>query len=191
MRIIRHADCRPMPWKNGGGVTTEIIAWPLAAGLDDFDWRISMAQVASGGPFSVFAGIDRTLTVLEGTMRLTVEGSGDRVLSSGTGPYAFPGDVATSAELIGGPVLDFNVMTRRGRFSHKVSRETFVAPGQLSFGPGTGLVFVASGSALVRHGDERGELGPHDTLLVEAGPVTLDIEPDQPVTLLGVEIART
>lgn len=189
MRIIRHADCRPMPWKNGGGVTTEILAWPPAAGLDDFDWRISMAQVASGGPFSVFDGVDRTLTVLEGTMRLAVEGTEDRVLSSEAAPYAFPGDIATSAELIGGPVLDFNVMTRRGRFSHSVTRKVFAVSGKLELPTGTGLVFFISGSARVGQAGESTMVEAHDTVLVETGPASIEIEPVAPVTLLVVELA--
>ena len=188
MRIIRHADCRPMPWKNGGGVTTEIMAWPPEAGLDAFDWRISMAQVASGGPFSVFAGIDRTLTVLEGTMRLAVEGTRDRVLSSETGPYAFPGDVATAAELIEGAVLDFNVMTRRGRFSHSVTRKTFAVPGKLELPAGTGLVFLVSGSGRVGQAGASTLVEAHDAVLVETGPASIEIEPLQPVTLLVVEL---
>ncbi|MBM7325185.1 HutD family protein, partial [Agrobacterium sp. S2] len=49
-----------MPWKNGGGVTTEIIVHPAKASMADFDWRISMANVAQDGPFSIFPGVDRT-----------------------------------------------------------------------------------------------------------------------------------
>ena len=30
-----------MPWKNGGGETTEIAVSPPGAGLDDFDWRVA------------------------------------------------------------------------------------------------------------------------------------------------------
>ena len=55
MRIIRPADLVRMPWKNGGGETTEIAVSPEAAGLDRFDWRVSMARVARNGPFSEFA----------------------------------------------------------------------------------------------------------------------------------------
>lgn len=183
-RIIRHADCRPMPWKNGGGVTTEILAWPPAAGLDAFDWRISMAQVASGGPFSVFAGIDRTLTVLAGTMRLTAGDAAPVALSPQSQPYAFPGDVGTEAALIDGPVLDFNVMTRRGRISHAVERLAFSKPTEIAQGEGISLVFVASGSA--RIGGQ--PVAAFDTLYQEDGTATLKIEPTEPVSLLLVSI---
>lgn len=184
MRIIRHADCRQMPWKNGGGVTTEIMAWPPEAGLDHFDWRISMAQVASGGPFSVFAGIDRTLTVLAGTIRLAAGEALPVELSPRSQPYAFPGDVSTSATLIEGPVLDFNVMTRRNRFSHAVERLEFSEPTELALGEGNSLIFLVSGSARVGHE----KLVALDTLHFDGGPSTLSIEPTEPVTLLHVVI---
>jgi environmental stress-induced protein Ves len=38
--------CRRLPWKNGGGSTTEIAIAPPDAGFDDFDWRISLATIA-------------------------------------------------------------------------------------------------------------------------------------------------
>jgi environmental stress-induced protein Ves len=54
MRILRAENYRRMQWKNGGGETAEIAVSPDSAGLDDFDWRISMATgQASGGPFSM------------------------------------------------------------------------------------------------------------------------------------------
>jgi len=187
MRIIRHADCRPMPWKNGGGVTTEILAWPPAAGLDAFDWRISMAQVASGGPFSVFAGIDRTLTVLSGTMRLTAGDAEPVALSPQSQPYAFAGDVGTEAKLIDGPVLDFNVMTRRSRVSHVVERLAFSEPTEIVLGEGISLAFVASGAA--RMGSE--PVATFDTLYQDDGTATLKVEPTEPLSLLLVSIRLT
>ena len=74
MRLLPAADRVPVPWKNGGGVTREVAAFPDGAGFDDFLWRISMAEVRADGPFSVFPGVDRVLAVLEGRLRLAVEG---------------------------------------------------------------------------------------------------------------------
>lgn len=111
-----------MPWKNGGGETAEIAVSPAAATLDDLDWRLSMARVTSDGPFSTFASVDRTLTILEGGgLRLTVGGE-THVLTRESPPLAFPADVATDSRLLAGPVTDLNVMTRRGRFAHSVER---------------------------------------------------------------------
>ena len=57
-QLIQYASLRPAPWKNGGGSTTEIAVWPNGAGLDEFDWRISLATITQSGPFSFFPGID-------------------------------------------------------------------------------------------------------------------------------------
>ena len=64
--MIRHLgppDFRVMPWANGRGHTTEM--W-----REDRDgallWRLSRAAVAEDGPFSLFAGVDRSLTVISG-----------------------------------------------------------------------------------------------------------------------------
>jgi uncharacterized protein len=123
MRIIRAHDGRTTPWKNGGGSTTEIAVGPAGASLKAFDWRISMARVASDGPFSDFAGIDRTLAVVRGNgLVLTIGEAAPVTLSSGTDPISFPGDMPTSARLTEGEITDLNVMTRRGRFRHRLLR---------------------------------------------------------------------
>ena len=123
MQIIRAGSCRVTPWKNGGGSTTEIAVSPKGATFDDFDWRISMACVGSDGPFSIFPQIDRTLAVLSGRgMILTIDGRDPVTLTPESQPVAFPGDVPTSAELVAGDILDLNVMTRRGRFTHRLQR---------------------------------------------------------------------
>ncbi len=51
------------PWKNGGGMTADVAASPPGAGMDGFDWRVSIARVEADGPFSVFPGVDRTMAL--------------------------------------------------------------------------------------------------------------------------------
>lgn len=122
MRLLRQTDYRTMPWKNGGGETTEIVVSPAGAGLDDFDWRISMALVKGDGPFSVFNGIDRTLSILAGEgMNLTIDGAA-HTLTQDSAPLPFPADVATTATLVNGAITDLNVMSRRGVIRHNVER---------------------------------------------------------------------
>jgi uncharacterized protein len=123
VRIIRAGDCKTTPWKNGGGSTTEIAIGPAGASLEAFDWRVSMARVASDGPFSDFAGVDRTLAVVKGNgLVLTTGENAPVTLSSGADPVSFPGDTPTSARLTAGEITDLNVMTRRGRFRHRLLR---------------------------------------------------------------------
>jgi uncharacterized protein len=95
------------PWRNGGGVTREVA---IDGGRDDFRWRISIADVAADGPFSVFEDCGRVIALLRGAgMVLTVDGvpyAVDRPFV----PFRFEGDAATDCRLVAGPVTDFNVI---------------------------------------------------------------------------------
>lgn len=167
MRILRAADHRVMPWKNGGGSTTEIAVHPEGAGLDTFEWRLSMATVASDGPFSVFAGVDRTLAVLEGEgIVLSVEGRPDVTLTRASPPLSFPADALTSARLVSGPILDFNVMTRRGWLTHRVER--LGSSHAISETGGQIVLLCTGGSATVVWDDAQETLGRYDAAILDA-----------------------
>lgn len=106
-------------WKNGGGETREILSWP--PGKTDFDWRASIATIAQDGPFSTFPGIDRSITLLSGGgVHLFSESEIDHHLSETGTPFAFSGDIALNARLLGGTTTDFNIMTRRNVCSAQV-----------------------------------------------------------------------
>ncbi|MDF1486497.1 HutD family protein [Ramlibacter sp. H39-3-26] len=105
------------PWKNGGGTTREIACWPPGAGLDAFDWRVSVATIAAGGPFSAFPGVERQIMLLDGAgVRLrSAHGAIDHALATPWQPFAFSGDAVLDCELLGGASSDLNLMARRGR----------------------------------------------------------------------------
>ncbi|MEP9367128.1 HutD family protein [Xanthobacter sp. VNH20] len=146
MRIVRAADCRRMAWKNGGGETVEIFTVPEGAGLSDFDWRISSATVASAGPFSAFAGIDRTLCVLSGEgLTLAIAPQAPVRLDPASAPFRFPGEAAAFGTPHGGPVVDLNIMTRRTRFTHEVTRLTLEAPLRVLSAGAEVAIFVVQG----------------------------------------------
>lgn len=142
MRIVRRGEGRATRWKNGGGVTHELAVWPEGADLSGFDARLSMAEVAADGPFSAFPGIDRTLAVLQGgPMRLSFGGA-EVVLTADGPPLSFPGEAPVHARLDAGPVLDLNIMTRRGAFSHRMVE---LGPGEAM--PPQTVALVARGQA--------------------------------------------
>lgn len=115
MRRYVVAQLPVTPWKNGGGSTREIACWPPGAGLDDFDWRVSVANIDSSGPFSRFLGVDRVIVLLEGNGAY-LQGDGvDHRLGVPLQPFAFPGEAAIDCTLLGGSSSDFNVMSRRGK----------------------------------------------------------------------------
>jgi environmental stress-induced protein Ves len=124
MRILRAADRVSSPWKNGGGRTAEIAVHPKGAGLEDFSWRVSTAIVARDGAFSIFPGVDRSLTVLEGDLRLRPQGAPPITLDPTSAAATFAGDAPCRGELLMGPVLDLNVMVRRDKFAARVQRAT-------------------------------------------------------------------
>lgn len=173
MRVIKPAGYARMPWKNGGGETTEIAVSPSGATLATMDWRISMATVAADGPFSTFPGIDRTLSVLGGA--LTLEIAGRRVeLTTSSAPCRFPGDAPTFGYVAGGPVTDLNVMTRRDAFGHDVQRLSVDTTATFTVPAGTLAVFCQDGALTVTCGTTPGtqarfDLDTQDTLI---GPVT-------------------
>lgn len=132
---IRHlpaAQRRPRRWKNGGGVTYDVVSFPETADLDTFSWRVSIAEVASDGAFSVFPDIDRTMAILEGEgLALAVTGMEPFDLRRDDSPRAFPADRETFARLLSGAIVDLNAMSRRSAF--KNSMKVVEVAGVLSF----------------------------------------------------------
>jgi environmental stress-induced protein Ves len=140
-----------MPWKNGGGVTREIACLPPGSGVQDFHWRLSIAEIAASGPFSAFAGVDRVITLLEGEgVHLhAADGSVNHRLNLPLQPFAFSGDQALGCELLGdGPCQDFNVMVRRSFGSTQVSLQA-----QRWNLPATGALLVRRGLWRVQQRD--------------------------------------
>lgn len=163
LHILRNSDYPSRPWKNGGGTTRDILVSPPGASLDEFDWRLSLAQVDRDGPFSRFDNIDRTLVLLSGAMTLHEP---DRRIELVRGePVEFPGERAIEAKLNGGSTLDFNVMTRRGRARHTVRHEVFTTHTNLTSGAGSTIVLFALEDGLRVEGES---LGAHDTAVIDA-----------------------
>lgn len=126
MRIIRREDYRRMPWKNGQGMTEEVLSFPVGSDAERFDWRVSIAHVRTDGPFSLFPGVARTIALLEGKGLLLDLPEDRTVTLSGTSePFSFPGEWPVAGRNLDGPTMDLNVMTRRGRYRHAMTRRTF------------------------------------------------------------------
>jgi environmental stress-induced protein Ves len=184
MRILRAADHKRMPWKNGKGETVEIAVFPPGADVDSFDWRISTATVAEDGAFSVFEGIDRTLSILTGEgMELSVEGRAPVLLDQLSESHAFPGDAPTTARLTGGAITDLNVMTRRGSFAHRVDR--IAGPKEVTTGPRSGqTVVVVTGEAMLSNEP----LGAIDAILLDQGDDALSLTFAEETAVFIIEI---
>jgi uncharacterized protein len=166
LQLLPAVQRTAVPWKNRGGVTSEIAVHPPGAGLEDFDWRISCAQVDSEGAFSRFPGIDRVIVILEGGLSLDVEGRPHVVLSPESTPFEFPGDATTAGGPVAGAVRDLNVMTRRGRSHARVQRCLVVDRSKFSFTAATTMV-VASTQIVMHAHEHTVPLEPLDALRIE------------------------
>jgi uncharacterized protein len=177
IRIQRFDEHLKMPWKNGLGITREVISRPASDGASGFDWRISLATVGASGPFSVFAGIARTIAVLEGDgMRLTVDGRQEVPLLVASPPFTFSGDAEVRAECLGGETLDLNVMSRRGIFIHRMTKIDVSAARTLSLSGDT-VAIVFRGDAVVKIDSMRSDVGLGDVVICEQMPFELAVEP--------------
>ena len=156
--MIRHltpVDYTVMPWANGKGTTIEMLREDENGGLK---WRLSRASVVEDGDFSIFPGVERTLTVLTGP-GFDLVGSGLHLAARPLVPVRFAGDVAIRAEGVSAPSDDFNVMTARGLPRPEVA----VVAGEMTL-PKGGLLAVYALTATSANGRD---MDPNDLLMTD------------------------
>ena len=179
---LKAKDFIRQPWKNGGGFTTELARAPL--------WRLSVAEVGQSGPFSDFAGFERTLMLLSGDgIELDFDQAPSVRIDRPEEPFVFDGGWKTHCRLLGGPVTDMNLMVIREsvrttlRVLHLPAGPTmliaaptslyYVLRGKAAFGI-LGLDEVVSSGELLRIDDAAGfpipaNAAEPDTAIVEIG----------------------
>lgn len=109
MQILRPSDWHAQPWKNGRGVTHEVYRLATATS-DDYDLRVSVAEIEGAQPFSLFRGYQRTLGALdESDLQLVVNGATMPLVRHQ--PLHFSGDVAVESQGVG-RTRDLNVIAR-------------------------------------------------------------------------------
>ncbi|MBB5393310.1 MULTISPECIES: HutD family protein [unclassified Herbaspirillum] len=135
-----------VPWKNEGGQTRELCVEPPEADFSSFAWRASVADVGRDGVFSTFAGIDRTIVLLEGGgFTMHADGAQIHDLRQCFAPFSFAGEAEVSVSLHGAPTLDFNLMVRRDLASGEVVALSEQNSRRLP--ADTVLLYVAQGAA--------------------------------------------
>ena len=108
------SDVRASPWKNGQGSTRTLAVQPPDATLDDFLWRVSLAEVNSPGEFSLFPGIDRIILLWSGCGLVLRASDWSFTLQQPLQRFCFKGEEKIVCDLISGATTDLNVMIRRG-----------------------------------------------------------------------------
>lgn len=189
MTLVQDGRCWVIPayeyrrerWRNQFGWTREIVRMRLspdgrdeAVTGDDWDWRLSIAEIERDAPFSAFPGIERELVLLSGNgVRLRFDDGQAHELLPPHDKLRFAGERAVHGELIDGPTHDFNLMWRRDRVSAELWHRPLVGPmvifvdprttwavhvlaGQAHFSADSGLAPLAAGdTAILSAGDER------------------------------------
>lgn len=190
MQLLRASEYRRLPWKNGGGETREILISPPGATLDEFDWRVSLATIERDGPFSHFNAIDRTLCVIRGQgIHLAVDHAPAVSLLCTSEPYSFAGESAARAELIDGPIVDLNVMSRRGSVRHTLRRATLTEQLRVEASSGALIVFCQRGSLICTADGRSAQLESEDCVVLGARTEHADLRATETADIILIELS--
>lgn len=162
---------RRVPWKNGGGYTTELVVRPdddaTGSAQEPFAWRLSIATVDRDGGFSAFPGVDRFLMALSPEGLGLVDG-GHPVALGQYGVHRFAGEHDVAATGVTVPTQDLNLMTRRDACTGVLEHLRVDGPTdtnrELAVPPGGAVVVVLLAGTLHVDGQL---LEPHDAVLSE------------------------
>jgi environmental stress-induced protein Ves len=168
LRVLQPSDYATVPWKNGGGVTSDILVLPAGASNDDVALRVSLAPITAAGPFSSFPGVERHITRLSYARVELVFADGDGLCECTTlarlQPFRFDSVLAPTTRLPDGPAAVLNVMIRRGLWTASVSRPDravtaegdrvvlYAVHGTWSATDGSGTVTCPAGATIVAEG---------------------------------------
>jgi environmental stress-induced protein Ves len=131
--------------------------------------------------------VDRTLCVLDGAeLTLRFEDGSLASLTQDSEPYRFAADIPVTATLAGGGITDLNVMSRRGRITHRVRRLSVTAPMTLVEEDGDMLILLRGGGARITSDDAREhEIADGDAVLAGPGE-RITLAPAGPATLFAI-----
>jgi environmental stress-induced protein Ves len=174
---------RRTPWKNGGGVTTDI-ADDYAPGAEPGSWsgmlwRFGFTQIVAPGPFSDLAGFDRILTVIGGRgLVLEIEGGAALDVRQPFRPVRFRGEDRIVSRLEAGPVTVLNLLA--DRMMHAIDVVILTAGEMRLLDAAVHVVYALEHSALVIDAGETlasGEAlridGAGRTIALQSGRVTV------------------
>ena len=172
MRIIRQSSFTAVPWKNGGGVTHEAIRVPADGA--SFDWRVSVARIATPGPFSDFAAYHRFMVLLKGAGVVLKFSDGPtprvRTLREVGDMEDFDGGRATHCELVNGPCVDLNLMVSKNLRGVRTRVESLREARSFAFGGRESmLLFPIDAGIALASGGSKEQLGPWDLAVLSGG----------------------
>lgn len=190
LQLIPAHEYRRERWRNGLGWTREILRSPQAG--EDWDWRLSIAEIECDGPFSSFPGVERELVLLHGHgVRLRFEDGDVCDVEPPHGRVRFTGERVVFGELIDGPTHDFNLMWRRDRIDAELWHRPLVGSMVLFAEPDdVWVVHILSGRAVAIDAVNRVSASMGDTLVLRAVPERARFALDGGGELLVIRLRR-
>ena len=167
--LLKSEDYTGSPWKNGGGIFTDIAdAHRAGAPAKDWDsllWRFASTPIVAPGPFSYMPGIDRLQMVVGGHGLVLKSPTQDFDERDPFSTVRFTGEMEIVTALEAGPVEVVNLMARRG--AAEIELLALREPGERPLSAGTHLVYAVSGDCSIRLNSEDIVIPAGSTLKVE------------------------
>lgn len=167
--LLKSEDYARSPWKNGGGIFTDIAdAHRADAPVKNWDsllWRFASTPIVAPGPFSHMPGIDRLQMVVSGHGLVLKAPGGEFDEREPFTTVRFTGELAIVTELEAGPVEVVNLMARRDAV--EIDLEALREPGDRQLTAGTHLVYAPRGDCRIRLDGEDFTIPVNGTLKVE------------------------
>ena len=167
--LLKSEDYTRSPWKNGGGIFTDIAdahrAGSPAKDWDSLLWRFASTPIVAPGPFSYMPGIDRLQMVVGGRGLVLKSPTQDFDEREPFTTVRFTGETEIVTALEAGPVEVVNLMARRG--AAEIELLALREPGDRPLSAGTHLVYAVSGECSIRLNSEDIVIPDGSTLKVE------------------------
>ncbi|NUF85704.1 HutD/Ves family protein [Acinetobacter seifertii] len=189
IELIRADQYTKMLWKNGAGFTLEIAR---SQGEAAFEWRISMADVTTSGPFSLFPNKQRMISVLDGQgMVLHVDDLPAKTLNQGD-IFAFHGESQVQSELVDGAIRDLNLIYDPAKFHARFQwlndavEQVFISSADLIF------IFNQGSEIQVSVEGDLFQLAAYETLKIEknAGVTSISFPKKQLKSCYVIELIQ-
>lgn len=146
------------PWKNGGGVTTDIA-------FDGDIWRFSRTPITVAGPFSDYSGFDRLQVLVAGSGLVLQTPSGEIDVRRPFRPVRFAGETPIVSRLEAGPVAVINLMGERSKV--RINLAVLEAGRSRHLGKGIHIAYCPGGRAALRLASETHDLQADGGLRIE------------------------
>ena len=168
MTLLAPTQYRRIPWKNGGGISTDIATDETTGGEV---WRFGRTPIPVPGPFSDYTGYDRVQVLIAGRGLVLAGPGGEIDLRAPFKPVRYRGELPLVSRLEAGPVEVVNQIGRRSDV--KVDLRVLDAGHSLPLGKGIHFAYAPTEASRV---GARELAVDHCLRLDAAGPTMLACE---------------